>query len=202
MPVPIQHMYSPMIGYLSGTVRFVRQQSAIIETGGVGYLVYLGSTFLGNVSPGSEISIFIHTVVKDDAIDLYGFSDERAIRLFEHLLSVSGVGPKTALTVVDRGVSAVEAAVIAGDVAFFTGIPRLGKKNAQKIIIDLKSKLGSLGDLDLNRNDDRDQELVSALLSMGFRKSEVTETVTRIDPTLPLPERIRLSLRQMGTAPK
>ena len=135
----------------------------------------------------------------DDALDLYGFPTEEELFLFKLLLSVSGIGPRTALAVIDRGVSEVRRAVTTSDVDFFTTIPRLGKKNAQKIIIELKSKLGSTKELDLTGDSEGEtKQLLEALIGMGFARSEVMEVVRKLDSNKTLEEKIRQALKHLG----
>jgi len=120
--------------------------------------------------------------------------------LFTLLLSVSGIGPKTALAITDRGVDQVRHAIVSSDVDFFTTIPRLGKKNAQKIIIELKSKLGSTKDLDLASQSSGDtKEIIDALLSMGFIRHEIVEVLKKITPEAQtIEQKIREALRFLG----
>lgn len=163
-----------MIAALIGEVFRVHKNSIILLTGGVGYAVYVPENLLAKHKIGDKISLFIHTHVRDDAIELFGFGKDEELELFELLLTVSGVGPRTALLVADRGVSEIEKAVLDADVDFFTTIPRLGKKNAQKIIIELKSKLGSLNDIDLkDASDGETKQVNDALQMMGFARKEI-----------------------------
>lgn len=170
-----------MIGKLTGIVSN-NSSPIIVDVHDVGYLVNIPDTLAQKIKPGSKQTFHIHTHVRDDALDLYGFTDSRELSLFELLLTVSGIGPKTALTIVGRGASTVETAVQKSDVDFFTTIPRLGRKNAQKIIIELKNKLGGLNDLDLSGNEDGEtKQIMDALLSMGFKRHKIVETLSKID---------------------
>jgi len=153
---------------------------------------------LGSV--GSEIKLFTYTHVREDALELYGFLHAQDLTLFEQLISVSGVGPKTAI-----GIFAIHArtdivnAIIQGDVSFFTSVPRLGTKNAQKIIIELKSKCGSMADLDLSSTLQKDsQEVVTALKSLGFSGKEAGEALRSIKNEGSAEEKIRMALKYLG----
>src|SRR3989339_1436249 len=127
-----------MIGALRGKIFSKSQNSVILFAGDVGYTVFVTNRFLEKTKTDTDAFLFIHTHIRDDVFDLFGFPTTQELHLFKLLLTVSGIGPKTALAIIDRGVLAVTQAVQQSDVDFFTTIPRLGKKNAQKIIIELK----------------------------------------------------------------
>lgn len=173
-----------MIGALIGTVQTIKKNPILFFAGDVGYAVSITDTLAKTLTPDKKTFLFIHTHVREDAFDLFGFISQEELSLFELLLTVSGVGPKTALLVMNAGGDAVKHAVQMSDVDFFTKIPRLGKKNAQKIIIELKNKLGSVEDLNL-RDDESSEtgELIDALISMGFVKKEVTAILKKIPAT-------------------
>lgn len=164
-----------MIGFLSGQPRVVGQ-SLLLLVGGVGYDVKVGSSVLSQAANRSEdqpLELFVHTHVREEALELYGFLTMEEKDLFGLLLAVSGVGPKTALHITDRGSMALVTAVQTADVAYFTAIPRVGKKVAQKIIIELKSKLGSLQELSLASDSAHRQDVRAALVSLGFSEREI-----------------------------
>ena len=147
---------------------------------------------------GKEVELYIYTHVREDVLDLYGFSQKDELELFQLLLNVSGVGPKSALIIIDRGVVAVRQAIVSTDVSFFTSIPRIGKKNAQKIILELKGKLGSLAELDLEDIGGQTQEVIEALQTVGFSKSEALEAVRNLPGDVEtIEDKIRYALKQM-----
>ena len=188
-----------MIGYLSGTIYQKGDDQVIVLVGGVGYLVFVASGTLAKVSVGEKAEFFTQTHIREDVFDLYGFIDREELRLFKLLTQIPGIGPKTALSVVDRGAEAVKRAVVGADVDFFTLIPRLGKKNAQKIIIELKSKLGNLTELSLAETGGQTAEVVEALAAMGYTKTEAASAVRRLPENLEtVEERLRFALRQLS----
>jgi Holliday junction DNA helicase RuvA len=189
-----------MIGRLTGIIDTHIHNPLIIGVHGVGYVVHVPERYLAGVKPGKSHTLYIHSHIREDAFDLYGFSSQQELTLFELLLTVSGVGPKTALNVVDRGVASVETAVRKSDVDFFTTIPRLGTKNAQKIIIELKSKLGSSKMLDLTGTDSSEtKQIVEALSTMGFDKYEIRETLKKLDvKDISVEQKIRHALKLLG----
>ncbi len=189
-----------MIGALKGTAYSFHKNPALFFVGDIGYNVYIPNQFAKTLTPNKKVLLYIHSHIREDAFDLYGFPNKEELSLFELLISVSGIGPKTALPILDRGVEAIERAVTHSDVEFFTTIPRLGKKNAQKIIIELSSKLGSLRDLDLDEESyGETKELMEALLSMGFIRKEILMIIKKI-PTkaTTLEQKLREALKLLG----
>lgn len=189
-----------MIGALKGTIFSKSPNSVILFAGNVGYRVHVTNRFLEETKTDKDVFLFIHSHIRDDAFDLFGFPTIQELHLFELLLTVSGVGPKTALSVMDKGVVQIQGAVRSSDVDFFTTIPRLGKKNAQKIIIELKSKLGSIAELDLSGSVSGETKvLLDALLSMGFAKPEALRAIQTLPShDLTLQDKIRYALKHLG----
>lgn len=190
-----------MIGWLSGKLVGEDRDKLLIDVNGVGYQILPSAEVIKNkVKIGEDIRIFIYTHVREDQLSLFGFSSLEGRRMFELLLSVSGVGPKSALAVLARGnPDEIRQAVANADVEFFKSVPGLGKKTAQRIIIDLKSKLGDLEELDLTgKNEPAVKELTAALRSMGFAADEIRAAVKKVDLELTLQEQIKLALKQIG----
>lgn len=187
-----------MIGFLSGTVKDIHP--TIIDVGGVGYIVHIPDRTIEHLKTNSPCQLYIHTHVREDALDLYGFLTKEELGLFELLLTVSGIGPRTGLHIMNRGSSDIEKAVRESDVEFFTMIPRLGKKNSQKIIIELTNKLGSVQDLNLKETGDGEtKQVVEALQSMGFARSEVLNALKKLDAAdISVEQKIRRTLRFLG----
>lgn len=173
-----------MIGALRGIADAPITNPLLFMVGGVGYRVAVPEHILKDIHSDKTITLYIHTHVREDALDLYGFFSREELALFEHLISVSGIGPKTSLAIVDHGVGDVRRAIATADVSFFTTIPRLGKKNAQKIIIELKTKLGSIEELDLSADEQGEtRDIRAALESMGFAKKEALDALKQLKPT-------------------
>lgn len=189
-----------MIGKLTGIVSKSHKSHVLVDVHDVGYLVNITDTLLQKIKPDVVYTFFIYTHVREDALDLYGFTDNRELTLFELLLTVSGIGPKTALSIVGRGASLVEQAVQKSDVDFFITVPRLGKKNAQKIIIELKNKLGGLSDLNLDdESTGETNQIVDALLAMGFRRQAILEALKKIDATaVTIEQKMRQTIKLLG----
>ena len=177
-----------MIALLTGTV--ISTRPLILDVHGVGYLISIPQKFITTI--GQKLTIHIHTHVREDALQLYGFEAQEELSLFELLLTVSGVGPKTALLVMDRGVTSIRKAIASSDVDFFMTIPRLGKKNAQKIIIELRSKMDRTTD-DIPET----SEITNALSSMGFDRNEIREVIRKL-PEGSLEQKIKSALKMLA----
>ncbi len=165
-----------MIAYLQGLPAIIDNQLVLI-CNGVGYGVHVTNATLSNVSTLSQASLHIYTHVKEESLELFGFETSEEKKLFTILLSVNGVGPRTALSILEKGASTIVTAVQQAQVAVFSSVPRVGKKVAQKIIIELTPKLGSLKQLQLTPLTTFQSELSEALLSLGFSDAAIDEIV-------------------------
>lgn len=187
-----------MIAFLSGKLYSKLSDSVILLVNGVGYRVLVAASTFSSITVSSSLELFIHTHVREDCLDLYGFKTIEELNLFNQLLSVSGIGPKTGLLVIDKGVEPVKNAVLKADVDFFSLIPRLGKKNSQKIIIELKNKLGATTDLDLSSETPEVLEAAEALISMGYSKKEALIVLKGVAAELTIQEKIKYALRNIS----
>ena len=190
-----------MIGFLRGEVFFKEGSSIILDVKGVGYKVLGSRDVLSKATKGSSLELFIYTHVREDAIQLYGFLDPQELKLFENLITVSGIGPRTAIKIFSVGSREdIVRAIVTGDASFFEDVPRLGRKNAQKIIIELKNKLGGEGEIDLLGKASKDnREVISGLESFGFSKREAMDAIRAISGKgETIEEKIRLALKELG----
>lgn len=158
---------------------------------GVGYLVKTPIRDEG--IDGEEVEFFIFTQVKEDAINLFGFKSKKDEEIFRMLVSVSGVGPKTAIAILDKyEASRITRAIEEADTNLFLGVSGLGKKSAMKIIIELKNKVNSIRELDLN---DENTDLFDALLSLGYKKGDVAKMTKKVDRGQSLENQIKEALK-------
>lgn len=189
-----------MIGYLKGKFLSKSGKQILVDTGGVGYEVISSAGILNSgFNIGQEIEIYIHTHVREDQLTLFGFSSVKEKEIFRQLIAVSGVGPKTAMNIISSGgPENVTKAILESDVSWLSGISGIGKKTAQRIIIDLKGKIGGQ-ELDLsNENIKAKDELTAALKSMGFSPKEISSHIQSIDFNLSLSDQIRMALKKLG----
>lgn len=188
-----------MIGFLSGIVLQKNSTSLIINVNGVGYEVHPSTRVLDKEIPtGQKLDLYIHTHVREDQLTLFGFIDEHEKELFRLLLSVSGIGPKTAMAILATGaVDEIKSAISKADVAFFQKVSGVGKKSAQRVIIDLKGRIGGVGELNLSeKNMKKYQTLVSALRSMDISPEEIKDMIKKVDQSASIEEQIRQALKK------
>lgn len=170
-----------MIALLSGRVAVRRSDHVVVECGGVGYRLAVSSETLRRVpAVGSEVVLHTHLVVRDDALALYGFATEEERELFLLLLGVQSVGPKVALAVLSAGAPReLFAALAAGDAARFQAVPGIGKRTAERIIVELREKVGVAvpdgGSISVTRAEDPRTVAREGLLGLGFGAAEADE---------------------------
>ncbi|MBU4016677.1 Holliday junction branch migration protein RuvA [Patescibacteria group bacterium] len=190
-----------MIGTLKGTIEYREDPYLIIDVNGVGYRVLVSASVLSKINGiGESLKLYTHTHVREDLLELYGFGEPQDLKLFQYLISVSGIGCKTALAIYSvGGRKEIIQAIVENDVTFFTSVPRLGKKNAQKIIIELKNKLGGEGDIDLSQDGSETQEVISALKNFGFTPLEARGAIKALKGAgETVGEKVRLALKYLG----
>lgn len=178
-----------MIRYLKGKIIFSEVGFCTVLVGGIGYKVEC-SSFPTNIGDqDSEAEFYIHTHVREDCIRLFGFQKEEELRLFEELLTVSGVGPKAALGIIaSNEISQLISDIVLGEIVNYK-ISGVGKKTLEKVVIDLKTKMGKIDTSDMknsvkksgsNKNDNREQAIL-ALQSLGYKNSEIEKIFSSID---------------------
>jgi len=182
-----------MIARLRGRPVARRGDALVLDVGGVGYLVQATPSALRRADGGGEVTLETYLHVREDALQLYGFAEPAERELFEHLLAVSGVGPKVALAIVSGSPPAdLRRAIALEDTARFEAIPGIGKKTAQRVVLELKEKLGSVaapaGRGHLGARD--------ALVELGYSPVEAERALAQVDPKLPVEEQVRLALRE------
>jgi holliday junction DNA helicase RuvA len=186
-----------MISYLKGQP-LIHNQTLTILVGGIGYGVKANNNTLSNISAKPEVELFIYTHVKEEKLELYGFETFQQKEMFELVLSVSGVGPSTALNLIAPGTHQLISAVQNAQVPFFTAIPRVGKKLAQKIIIELRGKLGELKALDLGPKSQNYQEVFEALISLGFDEQNISLVLEEMDlEEMDIAKAIKLAMKKL-----
>ncbi|MBK6799250.1 MAG: Holliday junction branch migration protein RuvA [Acidobacteria bacterium] len=202
-----------MIALITGKLAQKQPNSVIIDAGGVGYeLTVPLSTFYDLGDEGAVVSLRVYTHVREDALQLYGFRTEREKRLFLLLLGVSGIGPKLAITVLS-GLSAEELieALRQSNLARLVGVPGVGKKTAERMIVELKDKAAALTTPEIedrirsgivaNAGDAMREDLVSALINLGYQKSMAEKAVGAIikdNPEANFTTVLKLALRKLA----
>lgn len=191
-----------MIATLNGVVSEKLVGAVVIDVQGVGYGVYVTAEDHGRLIAGNEAKLFVYEHVREQAHDLFGFLSRDTQNLFEQLLDVNGIGPKMALNVLSVGsTTEVRAAIAGGDVKFIQGASGVGKRVAERLVVELKDKVGLLGvDLEaagLLRGDDDllKDEAVEGLVALGYSAADASRALAGVDPELPTAERVKLALK-------
>ncbi|MSO57696.1 MAG: Holliday junction branch migration protein RuvA [Thermoleophilia bacterium] len=187
-----------MIGRLRGLPAGQTAEGFILDVQGVGYLVAATPSVLRHAEPGRELTVETYLHVREDTLALYGFADLEERALFTQLLGVSGVGPKVALAVVSGSPAGdLRRAIAAGDHARFQAIPGIGKKTAERIVLELRERIAELDGVAAVVGGGVSAHLVArdALVELGFGLVEAERVLAAIDPALPAEERVRLALR-------
>jgi Holliday junction DNA helicase RuvA len=185
-----------VIARLRGTPAARRPDGLVLDVNGVGYLVAATPTALRRAEGDGEVVLEIHTHVREDALQLYGFADAAERELFEQLLSVSGIGPKVALAIVSGSRPAeLQRAIVLEDTARFEAIPGIGKKTAQRVVLELKEKVGASLPVAAAQPDGH---LVArdALVELGYTVVDAERALAEVDEALPAAERVRKALRK------
>jgi holliday junction DNA helicase RuvA len=183
-----------VISRLRGTAVAVHQGDSriVLDVGGVGYALAVTPTALRHAESGGEVTLETYLHVREDALQLYGFGEPAERELFEHLLAVSGVGPKVALAIVSGSPAAdLRRAIALEDTARFEAIPGIGKKTAQRVVLELKEKLGSVAAPETGKLGARE-----ALVELGYSVVQAEQALARVDPDLTVEEQVRQALKE------
>ena len=189
-----------MIARLRGAPVGRTPDGLVLDVGGVGYLVAATATVWRRAEGGGELVVETYLHVREDTLQLYGFSDAAERELFVHLLGVSGIGPKVALAVVSSAPPAdLRRSIVLGDAPRFQAIPGIGKKTAERIVLELKEKLGAedLVVLPSAGSSPSSAHVVArdALVELGYSVAEAEQALAPVDPELAPEERVRVALR-------
>jgi holliday junction DNA helicase RuvA len=186
-----------MIASLRGKPVARTAEGLVLDVGGVGYLIHATPRALSRAREGSETTLQTYLAVRDDALQLYGFADASERELFVHLLAVNGVGPKVALAIVSGSTPAeLRKAILLEDIKRFEAIPGIGKKTAQRVVLELKEKLGGVGEItSIVPGDTPTLVARDALVELGYSVGEAEQALAAVDPDLPPEERVRQALR-------
>lgn len=172
-----------MISYLKGKIIKKGENYMVIDVNNVGYKIFVNEKFLAELEKGSEVQIHTHQYVREDSLDLYGFSTAAELGLFELLISISGIGPKSALaTLAIASVDDLKATIIKGDPTLLTKVSGIGKKTAERVVLELKDKIeyfsaaGGTSSGTVGMNDE-----IDALMALGYSLAQAREALSKVD---------------------
>lgn len=189
-----------MIGKIEGIVSARRAGFVIISAGGVGYKVAAMRETLGKLKEKQSASLWTHLAVREDALDLYGFMSEEELRFFELLLTVHGIGPKSALAILDvADAETLRSAISAGNSSYLTKVSGIGRKTAEKIVVELRDKVGK-STREGAKALSGDEEALEAMRTLGYTHSEAREALRKVPAELESGSaRLREALRLLGS---
>ena len=178
-----------MIATLRGQVTETGNRYAIIEVNNVGYKVFLTDDSIHSLKIGTETFLSIHNVIREDANDLYGFISKKERDFFELLISISGIGPKSALNILSLVASdTLVSAIRSGSTSHLVKVSGIGRKTAEKIVMELKDKLAPFahdhGDVEYSAEISSDMDAVEALKALGFGADEAREALKKVDKSI------------------
>lgn len=191
-----------MISYLSGKILNRGGNFIILRVGDIGYKIFVNAIMLADFNVGAEAEIYTHQHVREDALDLYGFKTMEELEMFEMLLSISGIGPKSALGVLSVGsVEDIKESISRGDSHLLTKVSGIGRKTAERVVLELREKVGHLA---LNSKSDSGASLASgeeidALMALGYSMQQAREALRAVDKNIKdSGERIREALKGLS----
>lgn len=191
-----------MIAHIEGEVSEKFLNSIIVDVHGVGYEIGLSQIDAETTNVGERKKFYTYHAIRENSEDLYGFSSLMAKKIFEMLISVNGVGPKAAMAILSLAKpEEVRNAIANADTAFVGKAAGVGKKSAERVIVDLKDKVGlptkyGVTEVVTIQNQPKNDEALDALMALGFPLKEATDALAKVDRDLPVEERIRLALKQ------
>lgn len=190
-----------MISFLKGKILYKLKNSIIIEVNNIGYTIFVRENFLNELKVGQELSVFTHQYVREDSLDLYGFKNLEELEFFELLISISGIGPKSALSVLAIAkLSDIKESIVRGDSHLLTKVSGIGKKIAERVVLELKDKLFKMGgDYDLSGNVDFSSDEIDALMALGYSVMEARDALNKVDKDIvDSGQRIKEALKKMS----
>lgn len=193
-----------MYEYIKGSLIEITPTYAVVETHGVGYLINISLNTYSKLSEKKDCLLYLHQVIREDSHILYGFFDKKEREIFESLISVSGIGPNTARMMLSSlSPYEIQEAIKANNVDLLKSVKGIGAKSAQRIIIDLKDKLGKFdetGEILASQNNTNKEEALSGLVMLGFSKNAVEKVLNKIiseNNNLDIEDLIKLALKRL-----
>ncbi len=187
-----------MLAYIKGTVLRRGKEKVIVVSQNIGYRIAVIEALLHKISDGQEIELHLHQHIRENSVELYGFASSHEVDFFDQLLSVSGVGPKTALSILNAApVQKVKTAIARGDRVIFKGVSGVGAKTAERILLELRDRIEGVVGETLAYEDDSD--ICEALIHLGYSPAIARSVVQSLPDTLTgVEERMKAALKSLG----
>ncbi len=193
-----------MYEYISGKLVKLSPSNATVDAAGIGYSIEISLNTYSSLNERKECQLFIHQAIREDAHVLFGFFQESEREMFRHLISVSGVGSNTArMMLSSMSTAEIRDAILTGNVAVLQGIKGIGAKSAQRIIVDLKDKIGKVGqdaEIFISQSNTIKEEALSALVALGFAKNMSEKTLSKVltkEPNASVEDLVKKALKQL-----
>lgn len=192
-----------MISFLAGKILNKGQNYVIIKAGDIGYQIFVNQALYADLEINQDIEIYTHQYVREDALDLYGFRNIEELEMFELLLSISGIGPKSALGVLAIArVENIKESIASGDPSLLTKVSGIGRKTAERVVLELREKIGNLkvetGNLKSGAGSASGDE-IDALMALGYSMTQARDALRAVDPKIKdSGERIKEALKMVG----
>jgi Holliday junction DNA helicase RuvA len=165
-----------MISYLEGDVELIRPGFVVLKVGGVGYKVFITPQFSERLHENAFAKMYIYTQTREDLTALYGFETYEELEFYELLISVSGIGPKAGINIIaSASVDKIRASIVSQDPTLLSSVSGVGKKTAEKVVVELKNKVGATGSIFDHGNGEKAEDVYEALLGLGFKPIEARE---------------------------
>lgn len=189
-----------MIAHIEGTIIYMADKFLVVDVNGVGYKVYTTADTLGTCVIGDTVSLWTYTAVRENSLDLYGFISTNEMSFFELLLDVSGIGPKSALSILTVApIETLQKAIATGDTSYLNKVSGIGKKTAEKIVIELRDKLKAFKEESGNSTLRGESDIIEALKALGYSQNEAREALREVSHTIEgTNARIKEALKILG----
>lgn len=191
-----------MIGSIRGKITLQTDKFIILEASNIGYKINISGetlnklTHLDKKQQVGEILLWTHTHVREDILDLYGFLEYKELEFFELLLTISGIGPKGALSILNAAsTETLMSSIVRGDTGYLTKISGIGKKTAEKMILELKDKISKNSDIYQDKNTQEELDVLEALKSLGYSQNEAREALKQVEENLDTSKKIKEALK-------
>jgi Holliday junction DNA helicase RuvA len=188
-----------MIAKLKGKIEYLKNNYVVVDVSGVGYKVSLSNYTFGKIAGMTEIDLFIHTYVREDTLALYGFLMEEELEMFELLISISGIGPKAAMGILSIATpKTIRTAILNEDPSILTKVSGIGKKTAERVILELKNKVA---DMTTGEKEEAtiDSDAIEALITMGYSVTEARDALKSVPLDVKdVGARVKMALRNLG----
>lgn len=173
-----------MIAHLKGKILKKTDKGIILDTGNVGYYVNLSASKLAEIHETNDCQFFIYSNVREDAFDLYGFTNYEELGFFKNLISINGIGPKVAMEILNSPSDKIKSAIVNEDAAFICKIPGIGQKTAKRIILELKGKIEVESLPEEYQSAEINNDVMDALLKLGYQRQHISRTLNGLPEEL------------------